>query len=116
MLGLLAVMWLYPLFNFTFSFTKVLGPYLSFQFLYGLMCVCDLTNINVSFKCWIGSLGCGPNNVLLEGKFASTSTYQFQDEIGEIIGRICSFVPHGILCFVPSYMLLEKLCDRFVII
>lgn len=44
----------------------------------------------------------------------NTSTYQFQDEIGNILIDICKFVPHGILCFVPSYMLLDKLYERLV--
>ena len=64
-------------------------------------------------------------------------TYEFQDEIGELVLRVCKVggisrpfvsclssslfhytllmqtIPYGVLCFLPSYKMLEKLSNRW---
>ena len=67
----------------------------------------------------------------------SMQTYEFQDEIGELVLRVCKVgglsctfvtdpsssllisslltqtIPYGVLCFLPSYKMLEKLSNRW---
>ncbi|XP_060558497.1 Fanconi anemia group J protein homolog [Ruditapes philippinarum] len=40
-------------------------------------------------------------------------TFTFQDELGNLIHQVCTKVPHGVLCFLPSYRALEKFIDRW---
>ncbi|GAB6033539.1 Fanconi anemia group J protein, variant 2 [Chamberlinius hualienensis] len=58
-------------------------------------------------------IGKGPNDYSLNGSFQNTSALRYQDELGETILNICKTVPHGILCFFPSYTLMNKLSDRW---
>ncbi|XP_065201567.1 Fanconi anemia group J protein homolog isoform X2 [Planococcus citri] len=92
-----------------------LSPTTSFQSELGALFPITLEANHVidANQCWVASLGSGPNKLALTGTYASTSTYPFQDEIGRILLNICSFVPHGVLCFVSSYFLLDKLCERW---
>nr|XP_042913434.1 Fanconi anemia group J protein homolog [Parasteatoda tepidariorum] len=62
---------------------------------------------------WIGTIGKGPNNVSLNATFQNTGTFTFQDDVGSLILQICSIIPHGVLCFLPSYNLMDKLIDRW---
>ena len=36
-----------------------------------------------------------------------------QDELGRLVLNVAHTVPHGVLCFLPSYSLLEKLVERW---
>ncbi|KAJ1493786.1 hypothetical protein T484DRAFT_1767401, partial [Baffinella frigidus] len=38
---------------------------------------------------------------------------QYQDALGATVQHICGIVPHGVLCFFPSYTLLEKVAARW---
>ncbi len=38
----------------------------------------------------------------------------FQDEVGKLVLDVCRIMPHGVLLFLPSYSMLNKLCDRWV--
>ncbi|CAG7719956.1 unnamed protein product, partial [Allacma fusca] len=60
-----------------------------------------------------GVLGMGPNNIKLNGSFRNVETFQYQDELGQLVLRVCQAMPHGILCFFPSYRLLEKVSERW---
>ncbi|XP_049270666.1 Fanconi anemia group J protein homolog isoform X2 [Rhipicephalus sanguineus] len=62
---------------------------------------------------WIGSIACGPNNVNLTANFKTAETFEFQDEIGSILWDICKAVPYGVLCFFPSYGMMNKLSQRW---
>ena len=84
-------------------------------------------------RVWIGSIAQGPSNTLLNGTFKVTSTFDYQvilfffylwnrhlfyflgrmSELGRLVLEVCKTVPHGVLCFLPSYTLLEKLCQRW---
>nr|CAG4638258.1 EOG090X01B4 [Cyclestheria hislopi] len=64
-------------------------------------------------RVWVGSISHGPKNILLNGTFRSTGTFDYQDELGRLILGVCRTVPHGILCFLSSYSLLEKLTTRW---
>ena len=49
---------------------------------------------------------------LLAG-YKNAETFSFQDDVGQVVSRVCSLVPHGVLVFFPSYRLLDKVCDRW---
>ena len=62
---------------------------------------------------WAGALGVGPSGHSLNATYHNTNSYGFQDELGALILRICSTVPHGVLVFLPSYKLLNDLTARW---
>ncbi|XP_050434380.1 Fanconi anemia group J protein homolog isoform X2 [Adelges cooleyi] len=64
-------------------------------------------------QCWVGSVSAGPNRVDLNGQHQNTNTYGFQDEMGLVLKKVCETVPFGVLCFMPSYNLMEKLYERW---
>ncbi|XP_015113040.1 Fanconi anemia group J protein homolog [Diachasma alloeum] len=54
----------------------------------------------------------GPQGVNLKAVYANTSQWNFQDELGRVILEVCESVPFGVLCFVPSYSLLNTVSKR----
>ncbi|MBZ3869889.1 Fanconi anemia group J protein [Sciurus carolinensis] len=63
---------------------------------------------------WVGTIGSGPKGRNLCATFQHTETFEFQDEVGALLLSVCQTVSHGILCFLPSYKLLEKLRERWL--
>ncbi|XP_032727772.1 Fanconi anemia group J protein [Lontra canadensis] len=63
---------------------------------------------------WVGTIGSGPKGRNLCATFQHTETFEFQDEVGELLLSVCHTVRQGILCFLPSYKLLEKLKERWL--
>ncbi|XP_046841127.1 Fanconi anemia group J protein homolog [Xenia sp. Carnegie-2017] len=61
----------------------------------------------------VGSLSTGPSGTTLNGSYRFSEKLQFQDELGETILRVCEAVPHGVLCFLSSYGMLDKLTKRW---
>lgn len=66
-------------------------------------------------QCWVTSVSNGPAAVDLNGQYTNTNTYGYQDEMGRVLLNVCQTVPYGVLCFVPSYMLMDKLYARWQI-
>ncbi|XP_060833332.1 Fanconi anemia group J protein homolog isoform X1 [Rhopalosiphum padi] len=64
-------------------------------------------------QCWVTSVGVGPTGTDLNGQFQNINTYGYQDEMGKVLLDVCTVVPHGVLCFMPSYTLMEKLYNRW---
>ncbi|KAF9914010.1 Fanconi anemia group J protein [Lobosporangium transversale] len=62
---------------------------------------------------WAGALPLGPNGVKMDGTYRSASSYPYQDELGRVIERIITITPHGVLCFLSSYSLLDNLMARW---
>ncbi|KAF8944385.1 Fanconi anemia group J protein [Haplosporangium gracile] len=62
---------------------------------------------------WTGVLPYGPTRVKMDGTFKSASSFQFQDELGRAVERIIQTTPHGVLCFVSSYSLMDNLVNRW---
>ncbi|XP_071448454.1 Fanconi anemia group J protein homolog [Hetaerina americana] len=62
---------------------------------------------------YVATVGFGPNNYSLNATFRNAETFDFQDEIGKVVLDVCKVVPHGVLCFLPSYNMLEKLVLRW---
>jgi Fanconi anemia group J protein len=42
-----------------------------------------------------------------------SQSFEFQDDLGGLIAEVCETIPHGILCFLPSYKMLDKLSQRW---
>ncbi|XP_012300982.2 Fanconi anemia group J protein isoform X3 [Aotus nancymaae] len=63
---------------------------------------------------WVGTIGSGPKGRNLCATFQNTETFAFQDEVGALVLSVCQTVSQGILCFLPSYKLLEKLKERWL--
>lgn len=66
-----------------------------------------------SSQIWVGAIGTGPNERSLSTTYKSTDTFEYQDQLGLAIMKIVQHVPDGVLVFLPSYNLLEKLFKRW---
>ncbi|XP_043486503.1 Fanconi anemia group J protein-like isoform X2 [Polistes fuscatus] len=55
----------------------------------------------------------GPGGTLLKANFANVNTWQFQDELGQLIVNIIEAVPHGVLCFFSSYIMMNNQITRW---
>ncbi|KAJ1661866.1 hypothetical protein EV178_006351 [Coemansia sp. RSA 1646] len=55
----------------------------------------------------------GPSGGLLEGKYKNADMLLFQDDLGKAISSIAARCPDGMLVFVTSYSLLNKLIARW---
>lgn len=53
------------------------------------------------------------DQVSLNGSFKNVDSFTYQDSIGKAIFEYCKVIPHGVLCFLPSYTLLQKLTERW---
>jgi len=53
------------------------------------------------------------DNQKLRANYHSSETFLFQDEVGKVVLHICQTIPRGVLCFFPSYSMLEKLKKRW---
>ncbi|MEQ2307365.1 Fanconi anemia group J protein, partial [Ameca splendens] len=63
---------------------------------------------------WVGTVGAGPQGQKLCATFQHTETYTFQDEVGALLLHVCQVMSKGVLCFLPSYKMLDKLRMRWV--
>jgi Fanconi anemia group J protein len=61
--------------------------------------------------CVVASSSSGVN---LEGSYRHSATWAYQDAIGEALQRCCAQVPDGVLCFLPSYRMLESMLQRWM--
>ncbi|XP_038160552.1 Fanconi anemia group J protein [Cyprinodon tularosa] len=63
---------------------------------------------------WVGTVGAGPQGRKLCATFQHAETFAFQDEVGALLLHVCRVMAKGVLCFLPSYKMLDKLRDRWV--
>uniref|UniRef100_A0A3B4XSB8 DNA 5'-3' helicase n=1 Tax=Seriola lalandi dorsalis TaxID=1841481 RepID=A0A3B4XSB8_SERLL len=88
------------------SFSSELGVKFSIQL--------EANHVINKSQVWVGTIGAGPQGRKLCATFQHTETYTFQDEVGALLLHICQVVAKGVLCFLPSYKMLDKLRDRWV--
>ncbi|KAL4223086.1 Fanconi anemia group J protein [Mactra antiquata] len=62
---------------------------------------------------FVGAIGVGPTGHQLQAVYRNMETFNFQDELGQFILQVCMKVPHGVLCFLPSYRALQKFVERW---
>lgn len=55
----------------------------------------------------------GPRGARLCATFEHRNAFVFQDEVGHLLLEACQRVPGGVLCFFPSYSLLDKMIARW---
>ncbi|ESO94630.1 hypothetical protein LOTGIDRAFT_144987, partial [Lottia gigantea] len=92
-----------------------LSPMSSFQSELGLLFPIQLEANHVikDNQVWVGTLGQGPKGNTLHAVYRNLETFTFQDELGQLILTVCQTVPNGVLCFLPSYKVLDKLSQRW---
>ena len=62
---------------------------------------------------WAGALGVGPGGGPLRATFEAGRSHQFQDRLGAAVLAMAGAVPDGVLCFLPSYSMLDALSTRW---
>ncbi|XP_028319623.1 Fanconi anemia group J protein, partial [Gouania willdenowi] len=88
------------------SFSSELGVKFSIQL--------EANHVIDKSQVWVGTIGAGPQGTKLCATFRHTETYSFQDEVGALLLQVCMVMPKGVLCFLPSYKMLDKLRDRWI--
>jgi Fanconi anemia group J protein len=69
--------------------------------------------INTSRQVWVGTIRSGPGSKSLNGSYQYQDSAGYQDELGETVLQCCRAIPHGVLCFFPSYSFLDKAHARW---
>ncbi|KAI8442064.1 hypothetical protein MSG28_005703 [Choristoneura fumiferana] len=64
-------------------------------------------------RVWIGTLTTCPNGQPLECTSRGTDQSDTQDGLGQAVLWVSQVTPNGVLCFLPSYMLMNKLVKRW---
>ncbi|XP_066551926.1 Fanconi anemia group J protein [Amia ocellicauda] len=88
------------------SFSSELGVKFSIQL--------EANHVISRSQVWVGTIGAGPQGRKLCATFQHTETFAFQDEVGALLLSICQAMARGVLCFLPSYKMLDKLKERWV--
>uniref|UniRef100_A0A8C1UQV1 DNA 5'-3' helicase n=1 Tax=Cyprinus carpio TaxID=7962 RepID=A0A8C1UQV1_CYPCA len=88
------------------SFSSELGIRFSIQL--------EANHVISKSQVWVGTVGAGPQGRKLCATFQHAETFAFQDEVGALLLKVCHTVSRGVLCFLPSYKMLDKLRDRWM--
>lgn len=88
------------------SFSSELGIKFSIQL--------EANHVINKSQVWVGTVGAGPQGRKLCATFQHAETFAFQDEVGALLLKVCHTVSRGVLCFLPSYKMLDKLRDRWM--
>ncbi|XP_073719560.1 Fanconi anemia group J protein isoform X3 [Misgurnus anguillicaudatus] len=88
------------------SFSSELGIKFSIQL--------EASHVISRSQVWVGTVGAGPQGRKLCATFQHAETFAFQDEVGALLLKVCHTVKRGVLCFLPSYKMLDKLRDRWI--
>ncbi|XP_076832919.1 Fanconi anemia group J protein isoform X2 [Brachyhypopomus gauderio] len=87
------------------SFSSELGVKFSIQL--------EASHVIPKSQVWVGTVGAGPQGRRLCATFQHAETFAFQDEVGALLLQVCQAVSRGVLCFLPSYKMLDKLRERW---
>ncbi|KAK1785995.1 hypothetical protein P4O66_017747 [Electrophorus voltai] len=87
------------------SFSSELGLKFSIQL--------EASHVISKSQVWVGTVGAGPQGRRLCATFQHAETFAFQDEAGALLLQVCQAVSRGVLCFLPSYKMLDKLRHRW---
>ncbi|XP_030633994.1 Fanconi anemia group J protein [Chanos chanos] len=88
------------------SFSSELGIKFSIQL--------EASHVISRSQVWVGTIGTGPQGRKLCATFQHAETFAFQDEVGALLLKVCQTVSRGVLCFLPSYKMLDKLRERWI--
>ncbi|CAH2052355.1 unnamed protein product, partial [Iphiclides podalirius] len=62
---------------------------------------------------WVGTLSTGPGGARLECGSRAAAQPPVQDALGRVTVTVATATPHGVLCFLPSYHLMNSLQKRW---
>lgn len=69
--------------------------------------------VRVQNQLFVGVVGEGPGKVLFDATFRGSSSFAFQDALGNALVDYCKVIPGGVLVFFPSYRMMEQLQARW---
>lgn len=69
--------------------------------------------IDVRRQLLVGVAAQGPTGAAFDATYRGSSAFQFQDELGAALFDYCRAIPAGVLVFLPSYRVLERLRGRW---
>ncbi|XP_037091332.1 Fanconi anemia group J protein homolog [Pollicipes pollicipes] len=62
---------------------------------------------------YVAAISHGPQGGSMNATYRSSEQFSFQDELGGLVLGVCAAIPNGVLCFFPSYSMLDKLARRW---
>lgn len=69
--------------------------------------------VNMRRQVFVGAVMNGPGFVDLSSTYKNQQEFRYQDSLGELLLQYARSIPGGILMFVPSYSLMDKLSSRW---
>lgn len=69
--------------------------------------------VDVRKQVWAGAISNGADGTVLQATFKHADTAAFQDSVGASVVAVCKVVPDGVLMFLPSYSMLDRLTTRW---
>lgn len=66
-----------------------------------------------SVQVWAGVVGAGPGGIPLQATYKNQGELGFQDAVGNVVLEAAGAIPNGLLVFMPSYSLLDRLLTRW---
>ncbi|GBP00534.1 Fanconi anemia group J protein homolog [Eumeta japonica] len=64
-------------------------------------------------RVWVGTLNTCPDGTPLECTMRGTDRPSILDALGRAVHEVAAVTPNGVLCFLPSYVLMNKLIKRW---
>lgn len=69
--------------------------------------------VDVRKQVWAGAISHGADGCMLQATYKHANTPAFQDSVGSSVVAVCRVVPDGVLMFLPSYSMLDRLMTRW---
>ncbi len=72
--------------------------------------------VDVRKQVWAGAIGSGADGATLQATYKQADTTAFQDSVGKSVVEVCKVVPDGVLMFLPSYSMMDRLMTRWKVL
>ncbi|KAL4419625.1 hypothetical protein ABPG77_008566 [Micractinium sp. CCAP 211/92] len=69
--------------------------------------------VDMRRQVWAGVVGAGPGGTQLVATYKNQCEAAFQDAVGRVVLEAAACIPDGLLVFMPSYSLLDRLMARW---
>ncbi|GAB4818658.1 hypothetical protein N2152v2_005704 [Parachlorella kessleri] len=69
--------------------------------------------VDMRRQVWAGVVPQGPGGITLDGSYTHSQGDDYQDTVGRAVVECCATIPDGVLLFVSSYAMLDKLAKRW---
>lgn len=73
----------------------------------------EASHVIENSRVWVGAVALGPSGLNTSLYYKTLDSFAYQTELGNAILHYIHVIPHGILCFVPSYAFLKKAVKRW---